>query len=112
LAPSSLAVGSAPPLSPIGLTAAGLFAGVEVLKGGLRVYINQALLPVLVALRSQHALDAVPEAYHNLAAVCWGAFAASVVIRDQVVPVKQGSGSPGVAITRRPGQPAVAGSPR
>jgi hypothetical protein len=56
-----------------------------VLKGGLRVYVNQALLPVLVALRSQHALDAVPEAYHNLAAVWWGAFAASVVIRDQVV---------------------------
>jgi hypothetical protein len=31
------------------------------------------------------ALDAVPEAYHNLAAVWWGAFALSVVIWDQVV---------------------------
>jgi hypothetical protein len=30
-------------------------------------------------------LDAVPEAYHNPAAVWWGAFAASAVIRDQVV---------------------------
>jgi hypothetical protein len=43
-----------------------------VLKGGLRVYVNQALSPVLVALRSQHALDAVLEAYHNPVAVWWG----------------------------------------
>ena len=34
------------------------------------------------------ALDAGPEAYHNPAAVWWGAFAASPVIRDQVVIVK------------------------
>ena len=32
-------------------------------------------------------LDAVPRAYHNPAAVWWGAFAASAVIRDQVVTV-------------------------
>jgi hypothetical protein len=43
-----------------------------VLKGGLCVYVNQALSPVLVALRSQHALDAVLEAYHNPVAVWWG----------------------------------------
>ena len=66
----------APPLPPIGLTAAVLFAGGEVLRT-LRVYVNQAPLPVLVGLRAQLPLDAVPEAYHNRAAVWWGAFAAS-----------------------------------
>ena len=34
------------------------------------------------------ALDAGPEACHNLAAVWWGVFAASVVIRDRVVIVR------------------------
>jgi hypothetical protein len=34
------------------------------------------------------ALDAVPEAYHNPAAVWWGAFAASAGIWDQVVIVR------------------------
>ena len=37
----------------------------------------------------------VPEAYHNPAAVWWGAFAPSVVIRDQVVPSSRGPGPPG-----------------
>jgi hypothetical protein len=75
--------------SPSGLTAAALFAAGKVLKGRLHVmYVNQALSPVLVVLRSQPSLDAVPQAYHNPAAVWWGAFAASVVIRDQVVIVK------------------------
>src|SRR5271157_2563521 len=41
------------------------------------------------------ALDAVPEACHNPAAVWWGAFAASAVIRDQVVTVKPLAGLPG-----------------
>jgi hypothetical protein len=68
LAPSSPAAVLVRRPSPIGLTAADLFAGGKVLKGGLRVYVNQALSPVLVALRPQHALDAVPEAYHNPAA--------------------------------------------
>ena len=34
-------------------------------------------------------LDAVPEAYHNPAAVWWGALAASAVIRDQVLIVNR-----------------------
>jgi hypothetical protein len=38
------------------------------------------------AVRS--GLDAVPEAYDNPAAVWWGAFAASAVVRDQVVIVE------------------------
>lgn len=43
------------------------------LKGRLRVmYVNQAPSPVLVVLRAQWPLDAVPEAYHNSAAVWWG----------------------------------------
>ena len=42
------------------------------LKTWLRVYVDQALLPVLVVLQLQPALDAVPEAYHNPAAVWWG----------------------------------------
>ena len=37
------------------------------------------------------ALDAIPEAYHDPAAVWWRAFAASAVIRGQVVPVDPGS---------------------
>ncbi len=48
------------------------------------MYVDQALSPVLVAPRSDRALDAGPEAYHNSAAVWWGAFAASGAIRDQV----------------------------
>ena len=77
--------GPCPPLlSPIGLTAAGLFAGGEVSRADSRVRspgtFTCAHRP---AVRS--ALDAVPEACHNRAAVWWGAFAASAVIRDQVV---------------------------
>jgi hypothetical protein len=49
---------------------------------------------------ARSALDAVPEAYHNPAAVWWGAFAASAVIRDQVVIVKPVAGllSPAVSV--------------
>jgi hypothetical protein len=39
-----------------------------------------AFLPVLVVLRSRPPLDAVPEAYHNPAAVWWGALAPSPVM--------------------------------
>jgi hypothetical protein len=74
----------APPLPPIGLAAAGLFAGGEVSRADSRVRrpgtFTCARCP---AVRS--ALDAVPEAYHNPAAVRWGAIAASAVIPDQVV---------------------------
>jgi hypothetical protein len=74
----------APPLLPIGLTAADLFAGGEVSRADSRVRrpgtFTCARCP---AVRS--ALDAVPEAYHNPAVVRWGAIAASAVIPDQVV---------------------------
>jgi hypothetical protein len=69
----------APPLPPIGLTAADPFAGGEVSRADSRVRkpgtFTCARCP---AVRS--ALDAVPEAYHNLAAVWWGAFAPSPVM--------------------------------
>jgi len=59
------------PFPPIGLTAAGLFAGGEVSRADSRVRrpgtFTCARCP---AVRS--ALDAVPEAYHNPAAVWWG----------------------------------------
>ena len=42
------------------------------------------------AVRS--ALDAGPEAYHNPAAVWWGAFAASAVIREHAPAVYPGDG--------------------
>jgi len=55
------------------------------------VYVNLHLhLVRCPAVRS--ALDAVPEAYHNPAAVWWGPLAASAVIRDQVVIVKPAAG--------------------
>jgi hypothetical protein len=44
---------------------------------------------------ARSALDAGPEAYHNPAAVWWGAFAASTVIRDQVVIVEPVTALPG-----------------
>ena len=57
------------------------------------MYVHQALSPVLVVLREHRPLMPYPEAYHNPAAVWWGAFAASAVIRDQVLTVKpQGRG--------------------
>ncbi len=81
---------AAPP--PSGLTAADLFAGGEVSRADSRVrspgIFTCARCP---AVRS--ALDAVPEAYHNPAAVWWGAFAASAVIRDQVVIAEPVTGS-------------------
>ncbi len=80
-----------PPLPPIGLTAAGLSAGGEVSRAGSRVrspgIFTCARCP---AVRS--ALDAGLEAYHNPAAVWWGALAASPVIRDQVVIVEPVAG--------------------
>ena len=61
----------APPLLPIGLTAADLFAGGEVSRADSCVRrpgtFTCARCP---AVRS--ALDAVPEAYHNPAVVRWG----------------------------------------
>ena len=73
-----------PPLPPIGLTAAGLFAAGEVSRADSRVRspgsFTRARCPAATS-----ALDAVPEAYHNPAAVWWGAFAASAIIRDQMV---------------------------
>ena len=39
-------------------------------------------------LRPHRPLDAVPEAYHNPAAVWWGAFAASLAIRKHVIIVR------------------------
>ena len=44
-----------------------------------------------------HAISDQPteEAYHNPAAVWWGACAASVVIRDQRSPSSRGPGPPG-----------------
>ena len=86
-APSGPWLGSlcaAPP--PIGLTAAGLFAGGEVSRADSRARLPGTLTCTRCpAARS--ALDAVPEAYHNPAAVWWGPFAASAVIRYQVVIV-------------------------
>src|SRR5256886_7669107 len=41
-------------------------------KGRLRVSVDKAVSPVLVVLRSQPPLDAVPEAYHNPAAIWLG----------------------------------------
>jgi hypothetical protein len=49
-------------------------------QGTARVYASLAPLPVLVVLRSQPSLDTVLEAYHNLAAVWWGALAPSLVM--------------------------------
>jgi hypothetical protein len=54
-APSRTGCGAcAPSLPPIGLTAAGLFAGG--VKGLIRVYVDQALSPALVARRSHRPL--------------------------------------------------------
>ena len=76
-----------PPLSPIGLPAAGLFAGGEVSRADSRVR-SPGTFTCAHRPAARSALDAVPEACHNPAAVWWGAFAASAVIRDQVVIVK------------------------
>ena len=70
----------APPLPSIGLTAAVLSAAGEVSSADSHVRspgtLTSARCP---AVRS--ALDAGPEAYDNPAAVWWGAFAVSAVIR-------------------------------
>jgi hypothetical protein len=74
-----------PPLPPIGLTGAALFVGGEVSRADSRVRspgsFTCARCP---AVRS--ALDAVPEAYHNPAAVWWGAFAASTCMLTALSP--------------------------
>ena len=68
----------------IGLIAADLFAGGKVSRADSRVRLPGAVTCARCPAVTS-ALDAVPEAYHNPAAVWWGAFAASAVIRDQVV---------------------------
>ena len=87
----------APPLPPIGLTAAGLFAGGQVSSADSRVRSPVTLTCARCpAVRS--ALDAGPEAYHNPAAVWWGAFAASAVIRGKAAGagrVASGRAEPG-----------------
>jgi hypothetical protein len=84
-APSRPAIVLVPRRSPpIGLAAAALFAGGEVSRADSRGRrpgtFTCARCP---AVRS--ALDAVPEAYHNPAAVWWGAIAAFAVIPDPIV---------------------------
>jgi len=80
----------APPLPPIGLTAAGLFAGGQVSSADSRVRSPVTLTCARCpAVRS--ALDAGPEAYDNPAGVWLGAFAASAC-RPRPVP---GGSSPG-----------------
>ncbi len=89
LAPSNPAavLVRAPP--PIGLTAADLFAGGEVSRADSRIR-SPGSFTCARCPAARSALDAVPEAYHNPAAVWWGAFAASAVIRDQVVTITSG----------------------
>ena len=70
----------APPLPSIGLTAAVLFAGGEVSSADSRVR-SPGTLTCSSCPAARSALDAGPEAYDNPAAVWWGAFAASAVIR-------------------------------
>ena len=84
----------APPLPPIGLTAAALFAGGEVSRADSRTLTRQFHLCSLPMGAARSALDTVPEAYHNPAAVWWGAFAFSAVIGDQVVHCQSGRWSP------------------
>lgn len=67
--------------SPIGLTAADLFAGGEVSRADSRVR-SPGTFTCARCPAGTSALDAVPEAYHNPAAVWWGAFALSRAIRD------------------------------
>ena len=70
----------APP--PIGLTAAALFAGGEGSRADWRVR-SPGTFPCASCPAATSALDAGLEAYHNPAAVRWGFFAASAVIRDR-----------------------------
>jgi hypothetical protein len=72
--PGLRAWGAAP--APIGLTAADPFAGGTVSRADSRVRLPGTFpCPRCPAVTS--ALDAVPEAYHNPAAVWWGPFAPS-----------------------------------
>ena len=52
----------------------------EGVRGWLGVYVNQATFDLYRCPAGTAALDAVPEAYHNPAAVWWGAFAPSPVM--------------------------------
>jgi len=69
-------------LPPIGLTAADPFAGGKVSRVASRIR-SPGSFTCTRCPAGTAALDAVPEGYHNPAAVWWGAFAASMVIRDQ-----------------------------
>ncbi len=60
---------------------------------------------MLVALRSQPSLDAGPEAYHNPAAVRWGAFAPSSVMAQWTPAVGTDFGS--VETKCKPGFPSA-----
>ena len=94
LAPSSLVAGSCAPLfPPIGLTAAGVFAGGEVSRDNSRVR-SPGTLTCARCPAGRSALDAGPEAYHNPAASLVGAFAVSAVIWDRLGIIEPGSGSP------------------
>ena len=77
----ALAVVLVPRPSPIGLTAAGLFAAGEVSRADSRVRSPSTFTCARWPAETS-ALDALPEAYHNPAAVWWGALAASPVIRE------------------------------
>jgi len=61
----------APPLPPIGLTAADPFAGGEVSRADSRVR-SPGTFTCARCPAARSALDAAPEAYHNPAAVWWG----------------------------------------
>ena len=63
-------------LPPIGLTAADLFAGGKGSRADLRVR-KPDTFTCACCPAARSALDAVPEAYHNPAAVWWGVFASS-----------------------------------
>jgi hypothetical protein len=70
-APRHFGGSCAPPLSPIGLTAADPFAGGEVSRAAWRVR-SPGTLTCTRSPAVRAALDAGPEAYHNRVAVWWG----------------------------------------
>ena len=82
------AVVPGPRPSPIGLTAADLFAGGEVSRADSRVR-SPGTFTCARCPAARSVLDAGPEGYHNPAAVWWGAFAASAVIRTQAAIVNR-----------------------
>ena len=82
-APCSPGCGPGPALSPIGLTAADPFAGGRC-QGLIRVYVNQALSPVLVAPRSDRPLTPYRRRI-TILGQSGGAFAPSTVSRSLVL---------------------------